>query len=234
MKIPKLQYELYYPLYTDELIKLNLTECKNTNLEISIPVKLTDDLEKHNSSSNYYNNVCIKTTSESGTDISLKDRKNDFIKKNMTLCEEDCHLIEYNYTTEKAKCSCLIRINMPLIEDIKFDKDKLKKNFININNIANLKVLACYKQVFKLVNLLKNYGFFIYASFILIFFITLVLFCCKYFFALKKLIIKISDAKKNLNRLEKSNKNKDNGTKTLFNIQNTFGIKRTASRNIKK
>ena len=28
MKIPKIEYKVYYPLYTDKLIKLNLTECK--------------------------------------------------------------------------------------------------------------------------------------------------------------------------------------------------------------
>ena len=40
--------------------------------------------------------MCSTTTSESGTDISLKDRKNEFINNNMSLCEENCDLIEYN------------------------------------------------------------------------------------------------------------------------------------------
>jgi hypothetical protein len=45
----------------------------------------------------------------------------------MTLCEEDCKFIEYNYTNKKAKCSCNIKIDSTNIEKIKFDKDLLKK-----------------------------------------------------------------------------------------------------------
>ena len=36
MKIPKLQYEVYYPLYNETFIKLNLSECKGMNIEVSI------------------------------------------------------------------------------------------------------------------------------------------------------------------------------------------------------
>jgi len=63
----------------------------------------------------------------------------------MSLCEENCDLVEYNYTTEKAKCSCSVKIN--ILDDIKFDKNKLYKNFIDINNIANIKFL---KNVLKM------------------------------------------------------------------------------------
>ena len=55
------------------------------------------NLEKYNSSSDYYTDICSTTTSESGTDITLNDRKNDFIDNNLTLCEEDCDLEDYDY-----------------------------------------------------------------------------------------------------------------------------------------
>ena len=128
MKIPKIEYEVYYPLFGDDLIKLNLTICKNTKIDISIPVAITDDLDKYNTSSDYFNDICSQTTSEDGTDISLSDRKKNFVDNNMSLCEEDCNLAEYNYTTQKAKCSCLIKLSLPVIKDIKFDKDKLNLN----------------------------------------------------------------------------------------------------------
>ena len=39
MKIPKMEYEIYYPLYKDnELIKLNLSYCQETKIDISISV----------------------------------------------------------------------------------------------------------------------------------------------------------------------------------------------------
>ena len=122
MKIPKIEYEVYYPLYNNNLAKLNLTSCKDTKIEISISVKINDTLDKYNSSSDYYNDICSKTTSESGTDISLKDRRNEFVDNNMSLCEENCDLIGYNKSTEKAKCSCDIKLNIPENYDIKFNK----------------------------------------------------------------------------------------------------------------
>ena len=122
MKIPKIEYEVYYPSNSGNLSKLNLTVCTGMKADVYIPVKINDDIEKYNSSSDYYNDVCSKTTSEFGTDISLTDRKNNFINNNMTLCEEECELVEYNYTTAKAKCSCNIKLNIPFINKIKFDK----------------------------------------------------------------------------------------------------------------
>ena len=143
MKIPKIEYEIYYPLYNNNLTKLNLSSCKDTKVEISIAVKIDNDLDKYNSSSNYYNDICYKTTSESGTDIILIDRKKEFVDNNMTLCEENCELIEYNYTKEKAKCSCGVKLSIPENYDIKFNKDEFFKNFIDIKNIMNLNILKC-------------------------------------------------------------------------------------------
>ena len=56
------------------IIKLNLTLCRNSKISISIPNKLDEDLDILNSSSNYYKDICYTTTSEDGTDITLKDR----------------------------------------------------------------------------------------------------------------------------------------------------------------
>ena len=104
MKIPKMEYEVYYPLNQKELIKLNLTRCESTKIDISIKVDIKESIDKYNSSSDYYNNICSKAKSESQTDITLDDRRNEFAKNNMSLCEENCDLVEYNYNTKKAKC----------------------------------------------------------------------------------------------------------------------------------
>ena len=200
MKIPKVEYEVYYPLYNIyNLTKLNLALCKGTKVEISIPVKINDTLDKYNSSSDYYNDICSKTTSKYNTDISLKDRRNEFIDNNMTLCEEKCKLIEYNYDKEQAKCSCDVKLNIPLFEDIKFNKDELYKSFTDIKRIANLEVMKCFKNVFN-KSLIKNYGFFILAFVILFYFVCLFIFIFKSY---QKIIVDINDivsALKNLNK----------------------------------
>jgi len=113
MKISKIDFEIYYPLYeNNKLEKLDLNICKGNKIDILIPVKIDNELDKHNSSSDYYNNICSKITSQSGTDISLNDRRNEFIDNNLSLCEENCKLIEYNHIKEKAKCSCEIKTSI--------------------------------------------------------------------------------------------------------------------------
>ena len=76
-QIPKIIYEVYYPLFGNNLIKLNLTVCEGIKIDISIPIKLPDNLDIYNSSSDYYNDICYTSTSEDGTDITLSDRKNN-------------------------------------------------------------------------------------------------------------------------------------------------------------
>ena len=194
MKIPKIEYEIYYPLYNDELIVLNLSFCLNKKIDIFIPVSIDDDINKHNPNSDYYNNICSKSTSEFDTDINLKDRKNIFIDKNLTLCEEDCKLADYNYTSKKVKCSCDIKIKFPLFEEIRFNKNKLAKSFRDINNIMNIKILKCYRQVFN-KELLTNYGFYLLLVINIFFYICLILFYSKYYLILKYQIEKVIKSK---------------------------------------
>ena len=207
MKIPKVEYEVYYTLNNSYFIKLDLSVCKNIKIDISTPVKINENIDKYNSSSDYHNNICSKTKSNKGADISLNDRHNLFVENNMTLCEEDCNLVEYNQTTERAKCSCLVKISLPLIEDIKFDKNKLLKSFTDINNIANIHFMKCYKEVFKLNNIKKNIGFYIYILLLILHLVSLFLFYFKFYSKLTNEIQLIIDSKKYMLDLNK-NENK--------------------------
>ena len=200
MKIPKIEYEVYYPLYNENLNKLNLTFCKGKKIDISIPISINDDIDKYNSSSDYFNNICSKSTSKNGTDIILNDRKNEFINDNMSLCEEDCDLIDYDYNINKAKCSCPIKINLPLIESIKFDKKKLLKRFIDVKNIFNFNIMKCYKTVFDKNNIRNNFGFFIILLIELLYFICLIIFAHYSFKQLKTEIKSIILLRKTTNK----------------------------------
>ena len=243
MKISKIEYEIYYPFNNNNLTKLDLNLCKGIKIEISIPVKLSDNLDKHNPKSDYYNDICYTATSESGTDISLKDRKNEFVENNMTLCEENCDLIDYNYTNEKAKCSCNVKTNINTNYDYKFNKNEFFKNFINIKNIANINIIKCYKTVLNIKSLIKNYGFYIMSSVIFLLIITILIFRFISYKKMKKDLYNMSillnkasqiesqpEVDKNENSLKKINKkskekrkrkinnkiNKDNITKIKF------------------
>ena len=144
--IPKIEYEVYNP---NNMEKLNLSICEDTKIGLAIPVIINeDDLYKHNSNSDYYNDVCFTYTSEKGTDVSLDDRKKEFVDNNMTLCEEDCDFNGYDRDTKKALCSCQIKVKLPLISEISIDKEQLYKNFMNIKNILNFNIMKCYKVLF--------------------------------------------------------------------------------------
>ena len=185
MKIPKVEYEVYYPLHNNNtLIKLNLSLCERTKIEISIPIRINDILDKYNPKSAYYNDICYKATSNYGTDLNLKDRIYEFIENNMTLCEEKCDLIDYNYNKGKVKCSCEIKTKISPNYDAKFNKQEFFKSFTDIKNIANLNILKCYKIVLS-KNLIYNRGFYIMIFIFLLYFITIFIFWFKSYKKLK-------------------------------------------------
>ena len=109
MKALKVEYDVYCKLSGTNLIKLNLTVCEKSKISISIPIEINDDLDKLNISSGYYNDICYTTTSEDGTDISLKDRQTEYIDNDKMICQEGCDFSYYDYETNVAKCSCKLK-----------------------------------------------------------------------------------------------------------------------------
>ena len=62
------------------------------------------------------------------------------------------------------------------MSDIKFNKTEFFKSFTDINNMLNINIIKCYKYVFKIKELKNNYGFFIIAFVMILYFITLFIF----------------------------------------------------------
>ena len=206
MKVPKIEYELYYKLNNNNLKKLNLSDVKNYKINISNPINIEEDLDKYNSSSDYYNNICLKITKDNKVDISLYDRRKNYIDNNLTLCEENCKLIEYNNVTKKVKCSCFIKLHLPFIKDVKFDKNKLYESFTDLKNFLNIKFMKCYKYI----NIKSNYGLFIQIFIMILFFIILFIFWFKYYSILLNKIWELIDKKRKILQSKKMKKIKKN------------------------
>ena len=211
MKIPIIKYYVYSKLYGTNLIKLNLSECQNSKISLSIPVEIDGNLDKLNSSSGYYNDICYTTTSDNGTDISLKDRKNEYV--NNTVCQDGCDFVGYDYTSQNAKCSCEVKESSYSFEDMTIDKDRLLDNIKNIKNFANLSFLVCYKILFSKEGLLKNFGFYVFLAIIIYHTVNIILFYIKYFALLKKKINDIIYSLKYLYILENIEKNDEHNEK---------------------
>ena len=183
MKIPRIEYEVYYPLHGNKLEKLNLTICKGLEIDINIPI-IINNIDKYNLSSNYYNDVCYKSKSVSGSDITLNDRKNEYIEKYLYACEDNCKFKEFKKDTNKALCSCNVKTNLNLFLEISKNKNLLLKSFNNIKNIINLNIMKCYYTLFTINGISKNISSYILLSIILFYFICIIIFY-------KKIIIKL-------------------------------------------
>jgi len=175
--MPIVEYELYHPITFQ---KLNLDICQNSNIEISVPVYINEEeLFKHSPSSSFYNDICYPCSSENNTDITLHDRQLEFVNKNLTLCENNCKLIEYNHTINHSMCECKIKNEINIINDIKIDKDKLLKSFIDIKSIINIEIMKCYYILLSKEGIIYNIGSYIILIIIIIFIVFTIIFILK-------------------------------------------------------
>ena len=208
MKTLKVEYDVYAKLNGKNLINLNLTICGNSKITIYIPIKKNENIDKLNSSSEYYNDICYTTTSEDGTDISLKDRQKEFINKDYIICQEDCDLSEYNYETFIAKCSCKVKEFAQSFAEMKINKNKLLDNFKKIKNFINFNFLVCYKKLLNKNGIINNIGCYLILSIIIFHIITIFVFSIKQFSLLKNKITKIASEIYKYQPIKKNEKDK--------------------------
>ena len=62
---------------------------------------------------------------------------------------------------------------------MKIDIDNLYKNFIDINNNENIKIMKCYKVLLNKKGIIKNIAFYIVNFIILFHIINIIIFYCK-------------------------------------------------------
>ena len=207
MLIPKIEFDVYYKLNGINLIKLNLSYCKNSKIDISIPVQINKkDIDKYNASSGYYNDICYVAESDCGTDIILNDRQNEFIDNNKTVCQDNCFFSDFDDNINKAKCSCDVVESSNNFENIKINKAKLLENFIDIKNIANIHLLICYEVLFSKKGLIKNYGSYSIIIILLIHLIIIIIYYAKNLY--KQIQNKINDILFSINNIEILNRGK--------------------------
>ena len=155
-----------------------------------MPIIITEDLDKLNISSGYYNDVCYVTLSDSGTDITLKDRKEGYKTGNKIICQDECDFSGYNYDAQEAICSCNVKELSSSFSKMKINKEKIYEKFIDINNIANIKIIICYKVLFTIKGLIYNIPFYSIIIMIIFHFLTIFIF---YYIQIKLIKNKIQD-----------------------------------------
>ena len=248
------QYEVYNPYTFD---KINLAICEKSDISISVPVYLNQNIEllneKLNSSGynifnhndSFYNDICSKYTTDNGTDISINDRRNYVYTRvgNMSLCQEGCNFLYYDGNTKKAKCNCAIQDDGSFMSDIENIKNMFKSDkclveiFTEALSFSNFLTLKCYNLLFNFRDLVHNIGFLIITVLVIIYIILILKFVIndrKQIQTLLKSIMYYKKVIENENNEKKTLKNKNIKNKNKMNRKNMTTKKtKTNSNNIK-
>ncbi len=155
--IPFIEYEIFN-LKTKEQLNLNVCKNSNINITVKIPVSINESvLYKYYLNSSYYNDICnISYKEKNGVDITLYDRKNEYINNNLYLCTINCIFIGYNKNNKTVECLCQAQSGIILYTDI--DKEHIISSLTNIKNKFNFNVMKCYNLLFSKEGLNMNFG----------------------------------------------------------------------------
>ena len=160
MKIKKVEYDVYCKLYQSNSTKLNLSICKNVKIFLSLPIIISENIDKFNINSGYYNDICYTATSDSGTDITFTDRKEEYKKGDKIICQDDCDFSHYDYDAQEAICSCNVKEFSSSFSNMKINKEKIFEKFIDIKNMINIKIMICHKVLLSKSGLIHNIPFY--------------------------------------------------------------------------
>ena len=163
---------------------------------------------KYYQNSSFYSDKCFPYN-ENGVDININDRKNEYNKKNLSLCEKNCEFIDYDKENKKASCKCQTKTFFEKLVNININKDKLINKFIDIENTINIDPIFCYKTLFCQEGLKYNLGNYILSFIIIINLIFTGLFYFKEYFLFFGTIKKILDFFNNKNKKKVNNLNSD-------------------------
>ena len=238
----QVEYQVFNP---NNLEKLNLSFCENMKIDIYSPIKMDYEvyiLAKYlkeqgydifDSSGDFYNDICSTFKSYNNTDVILTDRRKYFYNKNITLCEDNCQYEGFDIELSKVNCLCDIktRVNSDSSK-IKFSPNKIIENFYKIEKYSNLKIIICYKQVFNLSRLKKNYGSYFMITIGLLFLISMIFISIqlkrKINDILRDAFMEFLSLNKQLNKKETIQKNKEKDditSKKLFKLKKNKKLK---------
>ena len=215
-----------------------MSYCKEILIKLNIPVNIDEsNLFKHDPNSGYYTDNCYSYTTDEGTDILLSDRKKEFLKNNMSLCESNCEFAGYNSKDKQSSCDCRVKNKIDLVSEIVNDTQKLSKGFSSeeINSgTSNIITIKCTKVLFSKEGLVKNISSYIISISMIYFLLSVLLFIkCGYHLLLNDIneIIISKKTKTKSSILTTSKRKKKNGiNKTKVANKSQFPPKKKKSK----
>ena len=166
--------QVEYIAYDDTHKELNLSLCKEANIQMHYSIKPNKqeeiDLIEYFKEKNidildindvFFNDICLPYN-DLKKDLTLKNRIEEFYK-NYTLCEKNCQYEEIIFSDMMVVCNCNIKYQLD-VENINFDLEKYE---LNIKN-QNFKIIKCYEAFTSIKDNLKNIGFWLFLLLIII------------------------------------------------------------------
>ena len=189
--INKFDYEIY--LNNGTQLK-DLSPCFGLKLSVSSniidteSVKLSKAIEFnnlgydiYNESNVFYTDVC-SPASEDGNDITLSDRKKNYLP-NVSICNEGCEYDYVDYENERFICKCEVDKNNIYIITDKNEEEKEEdedESYLDyFLSLINYKIALCYNLFFQFSSFYYNAGFYISFSTLLICLILMISFAKK-------------------------------------------------------
>ena len=173
--IPVIGYEVFHPL---TLQKLDLSICKDNVLNVNVPTQTINEssIYIYDPDSSYYTDECSSTTIDTNYDIILSDRQNYFIANNLSICENNCVLKEYDSENKQSICSCNIK-NFLLISSEIHNKTDLFLSEFSKKEGGSTSSMQCASTLFSKDGISKNIAFYVY----LILLIALIICCIQFY-----------------------------------------------------
>ena len=121
-------------------------------------------IDIYDGKSDYFNDICSSYISE-GSNVMSERREKYFVVAK--LCEPNCEYIGIDYNRKKVRCICDTKENVNItkdndnsVRDINVFNDKIYR--------TNFLIVKCYKVIIHKRNIIKNIGFWMYLSFMLL------------------------------------------------------------------
>ena len=174
--IPIIVYEVFNPI---TFKKLDLSICESSDIIVNVPTQTLNEsvLYIYDPDSSYYTDECDPTSMVNGYDIILSDRQNYFIMNNLSICENNCVLKEYNSENKQSICSCDIKSILLSSSEIHNKNDLFLTEFSTSTESSSTSSLKCISTLFSKDGIKKNFAFYIY----LVLFIGIII-CCILFY----------------------------------------------------
>jgi hypothetical protein len=101
--------------------------------------------------------------------------------KNVTLCQSGCNFLFYDFTNQKVECKCKAQKKSFTFDfdETFFEQLSLAEGFYKTLKNSNFLVLKCYKLVFSLDGIIKNYGSYVLTFITLVFISSIFGYCIK-------------------------------------------------------